>query len=651
MSLESLSHHPRSSPPHSVQTSLESLPCGQPNHNSQSPLRREIEHLRIDNVRLTKKRDKAVESLRTIHGQQQRMYEDFRLLREKYDDLKSEMQCILWEFVPRLSERAASGMGGGGDGDRGWDGDFDFSELSHVDCGAFETPDRIGEYEIRELLGEGQFADVRLCTHAKTRRRLAVKILPKKKVVNLAGLRRIQCEISVLRRVDHPNIVRLVDVVNSPMCVYILTEVGGRDLFEFFECNPQGVPGFAARQVVLGIASPLFHLHNAGICHRDLKPENILLIERGGHSPVSHRDVRICDFGHCASVSPVPGHLGDGGDRERPCGGERMLLDLCGSPGFFAPEMILGGEAGYSGMAADVWSLGCIALELTRGHDDFCKSWMTSYDYEVLQDEERFELALEAAVERIRKEETAKIENGNEDPTMSNFLLELIAIDPKKRIKSSDVLSHPWLADKDEGDSSKRKSSVDKSEITLEGSLVSECDMKTVDTNVIGNQNHLSNQSEEKIPIHYQEIPLQENTILTSGDAKKIRGGGTSSLGKKDKRKIFRNSLSHPAKKYFAGSDKNGDKLVIASSDHPNSDIAGCRDAAVLNGRPVSAGIVEIRLPPIESKTPSFREARRTLREGENILLSFSRMEGFSSRIHFRDIPVDTGLHLRSKCD
>ena len=75
------------------------------------------------------------------------------------------------------------------------------------------------------------------------------------------------------------------------------------------------------------------------------------------------------------------------------------LSDFCGSPGFFAPEMITAGY--YSGDKVDVWSTGCILLELILGHERFCNAWMAAYDYEVLQDKEKFTEAISAAVEKL----------------------------------------------------------------------------------------------------------------------------------------------------------------------------------------------------------------------------------------------------------
>ena len=389
------------------------------------------DHLRKVNIRLKKERDQALSSFENMKIQQKQLCDDFQLLRDKYTDLKTEMQRILWDYIPnhcidKINQK-----------------DSCFGEISKVDPTIFETSGRIGDYNIGELLGEGQFADVKLCTHIKTNQKLAVKVLQKSKVVTLSNLKRIQTEISVLKKLDHPNIVTLVNVIHSPQCIYVMTELGGNDLFDFFDINPSGVQGDVAREIVLGIVEPIAYLHSLGICHRDLKPENVLLfhdpsssyhIEGGTRKniqAISRKNIQICDFGQ--SAQNVNAH-------------DCTLDDLCGSPGFFAPEMILGGER-HNGIAADVWSIGCIMLELTRGHDEFCKKWMTCYDYELLQDEIKFETALNNAIKNLND---PSLNDGIKDnfmmqQEMANFLKSLLCIDPIKRLDSRMILSQPWL--------------------------------------------------------------------------------------------------------------------------------------------------------------------------------------------------------------
>jgi len=166
--------------------------------------------------------------------------------------------------------------------------------------------------------------------------------------------------------------------------VYLIVDLGGQDLFEFFDKHLDGVDDADARQIVLGIVRPISYIHQMGICHRDLKPENILLHAEPGQT-IDVSMLKICDFGLCCQN--IKKH-------------DKGLSEFCGSPGFFAPEMILNGGR-YNGLLVDVWSIGCIMLELTLGHDEFCKSWMTAYDYNSIQRESIFEDTITDAVEGL----------------------------------------------------------------------------------------------------------------------------------------------------------------------------------------------------------------------------------------------------------
>ena len=114
----------------------------------------------------------------------------------------------------------------------------------------------------------------------------------------------------------------------------MITERGGMDLFDFFELHP--MTSLAnARAIMRGIMAPVMYCHSLDVCHRDLKPENILLEVRettdaDGNPVTLVDDIKLCDFGLCAN-----------------CQDDGMLDDFCGSPGFFAPEIVT--ETKYNG--------------------------------------------------------------------------------------------------------------------------------------------------------------------------------------------------------------------------------------------------------------------------------------------------------------
>ena len=132
-------------------------------------------------------------------------------------------------------------------------------------------------------------------------------------------------------------------------------------------------------------------------------------------------DVKLCDFG--LSVKTQSGTL---------------LTDFCGSPGFFAPEMIIHGS--YYGDKADVWSTGCILLELILGHERFCDAWMSAYDFDVLQDKLRFEDMIHTTV--------AALPDALEFPKdLKDFVLRFVKIRSSERPTIAELCSHAWVAE------------------------------------------------------------------------------------------------------------------------------------------------------------------------------------------------------------
>ena len=99
-------------------------------------------------------------------------------------------------------------------------------------------------------------------------------------------------------------------------------------MFAFFDEHPDGVSEEWGREILTYILKAVFFCHQQGICHRDLKPENILLdfdIETGRCN-----DLKLCDFGLSTNYGVNSSNV--------------LLKDFCGSPGFFAPEMITVGS-------------------------------------------------------------------------------------------------------------------------------------------------------------------------------------------------------------------------------------------------------------------------------------------------------------------
>ncbi|CAK7345486.1 unnamed protein product [Dovyalis caffra] len=180
---------------------------------------------------------------------------------------------------------------------------------------------KIGKYEVGRTIGEGTFAKVKFAQNRETGESVAMKILAKSTILKHKMVDQIKREISIMKIVRHPNIVRLHEVHQGR-----LSENESRRYFQ---------------QLIDAVA----HCHGKGVYHRDLKPENLLLDAFG--------KLKVSDFG----LSALPQK------------GVGLLHTTCGTPNYVAPEVL--GHQGYDGAAADVWSCGVILFVLMAGYLPF----------------------------------------------------------------------------------------------------------------------------------------------------------------------------------------------------------------------------------------------------------------------------------------
>ena len=207
----------------------------------------------------------------------------------------------------------------------------------------------VNEYTMQRQLGKGAYGQVYKATRGGCNSEdVAIKVLSrsilKRKRIGRHGSAydSVMGEIAVMKQVSHPNIVRLLEVIDDPdedLLFMVIELVSGGDL-SVPVMKKRIVPEDELRTWLRGLTLGLEHLHLCGVCHRDIKPENILW------DPQSH-DVKLSDFGISGFFQSTTLLGGD------------YFTSTGGSYPFFAPEMCrtLRG-AGYSGRAADVWACG-----------------------------------------------------------------------------------------------------------------------------------------------------------------------------------------------------------------------------------------------------------------------------------------------------
>ncbi|KAF7110058.1 hypothetical protein CFC21_110218 [Triticum aestivum] len=201
----------------------------------------------------------------------------------------------------------------------------------------------VGRYEVGRTIGQGSFAKVKFAVDADTGAPVAMKVLDKATILNNRMLQQIKKEISIMKIVRHPNIIRLNEVLAGQTKIYIIMElITGGELFD--KIARQGkLRENEARKYFQQLIDAINYCHSKGVYHRDLKPENLLLDSRG--------NLKVSDFG-LSSLSQ-----------------NGFLHTTCGTPNYVAPEVL--SDGGYDGSAADVWSCGVILYVLMAGYLPF----------------------------------------------------------------------------------------------------------------------------------------------------------------------------------------------------------------------------------------------------------------------------------------
>uniref|UniRef100_A0A674NUG6 MAP/microtubule affinity-regulating kinase 3 n=1 Tax=Takifugu rubripes TaxID=31033 RepID=A0A674NUG6_TAKRU len=197
----------------------------------------------------------------------------------------------------------------------------------------------VGNYRLLKTIGKGNFAKVKLARHVLTGREVAVKIIDKTQL-NPTSLQKLFREVRIMKILNHPNIVKLFEVIETEKTLYLVMEyASGGEVFDYLVAHGR-MKEKEARAKFRQILSAVQYCHQKHIVHRDLKAENLLLD--------ADMNIKIADFGFSNEFS---------------VGGK--LDTFCGSPPYAAPELFQGKK--YDGPEVDVWSLGVILYTLVSG--------------------------------------------------------------------------------------------------------------------------------------------------------------------------------------------------------------------------------------------------------------------------------------------
>ncbi|KAM7310901.1 calcium/calmodulin-dependent protein kinase kinase 2 [Ixodes scapularis] len=296
-------------------------------------------------------------------------------------------------------------------------------ESRRVSIEAHKGYTQLNQYRLKEEIGQGAFGIVKLAYSEEDDSHYAMKILSKKKLLKRAGmfgrlppprrgrsnsttnpLDQVYHEIAVLKKLNHPNIVKLVEVLDDPDSDNLYM------VFEFLEKGPvieiptksplsEAQAWTFFRDVVLGIE----YLHHQKIIHRDIKPSNLLLGDKGR--------VQIADFGVCNQFEGV----------------DALLSGTAGTPAFVAPEALSENRNQYSGKAVDVWAMGVTLFAFVVGNVPF-------HDPSVL-----------ILYNKIRNQPLLFPDSPQVSPPLQDLISGMLRKDPEERLTVPEIKAHPWV--------------------------------------------------------------------------------------------------------------------------------------------------------------------------------------------------------------
>ncbi|EDV24358.1 uncharacterized protein TRIADDRAFT_27001 [Trichoplax adhaerens] len=255
----------------------------------------------------------------------------------------------------------------------------------------------IGNFKLLKTIGKGNFAKVKLARHLPTGREVAIKIIDKTQM-NASGLQKLYREVKIMKCLDHPNIVKLFEVIDNETTLYLIMEyASGGEVFDYLVTHGR-MKEKEARSKFRQIVSAVQYCHQKRVIHRDLKAENLLLD--------GDMHIKLADFGFSNEFTPG-----------------NKLDTFCGSPPYAAPELFQGKK--YDGPEVDVWSLGVILYTLVSGSLPFDGQNLKELRERVLKGKYRIPYFMSTDCE--------------------NLLKRFLILNPCKRSQLDQIMGDKWI--------------------------------------------------------------------------------------------------------------------------------------------------------------------------------------------------------------
>ncbi|XP_074153952.1 calcium/calmodulin-dependent protein kinase kinase 2 isoform X3 [Sminthopsis crassicaudata] len=300
-------------------------------------------------------------------------------------------------------------------------------ESRHVSITGMQDCVQLNQYTLKDEIGKGSYGVVKLAYNEDDNTYYAMKVLSKKKLVRQAGFPRrppprgtkpasegciqpkgpieqVYQEIAILKKLDHPNVVKLVEVLDDPNedHLYMVFElVNQGPVMEVPTVKPltEDQARFYFQDLIKGIE----YLHYQKIIHRDIKPSN-LLVGEDGH-------IKIADFGVSNEFK----------------GTDALLTNTVGTPAFMAPETLSETRKIFSGKALDVWAMGVTLYCFVFGQCPFM--------------DERI-LSLHS---KIKSQALEFPDQPDIADDLKDLIVRMLDKNPESRIIVPEIKLHPWV--------------------------------------------------------------------------------------------------------------------------------------------------------------------------------------------------------------
>ena len=363
---------------------------------------------------------------------------------------------------------------------------------------------------LSKSLGKGSFGEVFLTRKVNGKQKYATKRMNRAEYEKPENNKRLLNEISILQKINHPNIVKLFEVKKTKSHIYIVTEYcnGGSlsdNLNKYIQINRKAFTEEIVQYIMKQIVSAIYYLHKNKIIHRDLKLDNILVNFPNENDKVNSNilkaEVKLIDFGFATRLRESHGNLTN---------------TILGTPSNMEPHMLRDMEkhrhsiTGYN-EKVDIWSLGTLCYEMLVGCLTFSGRSMEELYQKVKEGSYKLPLWL--------SKEAVSFVNG------------MLQYDSNKRLSAGELLRHEFLT-KNVADF--QKVNTEQVKGNVQGKMMKVNILKNTNIwNVFNNDSNI-NSNEKNIVQNFNTMPnIEYNENILKNNQNKIKSD------KSDKNKLF----------------------------------------------------------------------------------------------------------------